>query len=192
VVLGLDKSRFLITGLPRTRTTWLTVLFNCLGVNARHERDLHFDSMEHLVDWLGKGTEKSPNGLIDGFASIAYPSFALKIVEDNPIVFVKRPVSEVIESWHKWQGHNGHDSMIENAMKNYYHFIAEMPEQTLVVEYKDLDKYETVNEIVNYCTNKTIEKELFHFLNHTKIELHGPKCTEFTKNNPKAYLQHIE
>ena len=188
----LDKSRFLITGLPRCRTTWLTVVFNCVGVDTRHERDLYFDSMDQLRDWLDQGTEQNPHGLVDGFATIAYPTFALEVFKGHPIMFINRPVSEVMESWNRWLGFETPQGVIENAINNYYKFIDAMPKDALVINYSDLDNYDTLSHITEFCTNKKLNKSLFHFLNHTKIELHASKCAEFTKRNPKEYLQHPE
>ena len=188
----IDKSRFLITGLPRTRTTWLTVLFNCICVEAAHERDLFFDSMNDLTEWLEGGTEKHPHGLIDGFASCAYPSYALKTFANNPIVFIKRSVKDVQRSWEEWQGYPTHQGLLYLAQKNYKRFLDEAPSQALIVNYEDLDDYKTCKKIVETCTNRTLPKSTFHFLNHVQVELHWDKCATFTRANPKPYILEVE
>lgn len=191
----MDKSRFLITGWPRTRTAWLAVLFNCLGVETLHERPLHFGDACQFSGWVKAGTPLHPRGLVDGFAAIAYPTQALRLFEGNPIVVVKRPLGEVLESWQAFMGRpiSAAEIQLENAVCNYRAFLRSMPRTARVVEYAALDDYDAVSDVVQFCTGKTVSKPLFHFLSHTRIEIHKGKGEKFLRDHPtREWVRRVE
>jgi hypothetical protein len=170
-------SSFLITGLPRCRTTWLAVLFNTLGIDTRHERS-SFSSFADLSDWLSQGTRVKPHGLVDGFASIAYPTYALDAFAEAPIVVIERDFSEAVQSWQNWSGHTLDQTAVDRLKTNHAKFV--LAEPGFKVRYTDLDDYDTVQKLVHYCTGQSLPRPLFDFLNTTKIELHLPKCRKHT------------
>jgi hypothetical protein len=173
----MDRSRFCITGLPRSRTAWLAALFCAHGIETLHEYPPFFDSLEELGAWLHAGTRDNPHGYADGFSIIHHAPLLKQHFEGCPIVVIQRDPAEVRRSWEAWDGPIS-DELFSEVMARVIGFCRETAQWTNVrrVPYGDLERYATVNELVMHCTGRPLKERTWQLFHRLKIELYKAKC----------------
>lgn len=175
----MNRSRFLITGLPRSRTAWIAALFCAHEIETIHEYPVFFKTIEQLGDWLHAGTEESPHGYVDGFSIIHHAELARQTFFDNPIVVIQRNPADVRASWEKWSGPII-DEQFSEVMRKVKTFCDQMAPYSncLIVNYDALDDYESVNKMVVHCTGRPLKQITWQLFHHLKIELHREKVSQ--------------
>jgi len=89
--------KFLITGLPRSRTAWLSALFSTDNVLCWHEPLSKLGSYEAVKSMLDNIRGYSHVGISD--SSVGFnPIFYIDYFSEYPIVVIKRPREEVVIS----------------------------------------------------------------------------------------------
>jgi hypothetical protein len=178
-----DRSRFCITGLPRSRTTWLAALMCAHGVETLHEYPPFFGNLEDLRAWLYAGTAESPHGYVDGFSIIHHAELLKQHFEDCPIAVIQRDPSEVRRSWEAWEGPIS-DEAFGAVLAKVGGFCRETARSAnvLMVPYGDLENYEAVNRLVMHCTDRALKVRTWQLFNILKIELHKEKCRPRQEN----------
>jgi hypothetical protein len=172
-----NRSRFCITGLPRSRTAWLTALLCAHGVETLHEYPPFFGSIEELGAWLYEGTPEAPHGYVDGFCIIHHAPLLKQHFASSPIVVIKRNHAEVRRSWEAWEGPIS-DEMFAEVMAKVVGFVRETASwpNVLAIPYPDLEHYGAVNRIVMHCTGRELKPRTWQLFHRLKIELHKAKC----------------
>jgi len=172
----MDKSRFCITGLPRSRTAWLAALMCAHGVETLHEYPPFFDSLEELRAWLYAGTAADPHGYVDGFSIIYHPELVKRHFADSPIVLIVREPKDVRRSWEAWDGPIANE-VFTAAMTRAVRFATESVERpnVLVIPYEQLEHYKAVNRLVEHCTDRALKYRTWQLFHRLKIELHKDK-----------------
>jgi hypothetical protein len=171
----MDRSRFLITGLPRSRTAWLAALMCAHGVETLHEYPPFFANLEELRAWLYAGTEAAPHGYVDGFAIIHHAELVRQHFAEQPIVVIWRNPLEVRASWESREEPLT-DANFQRVIGKVMQFWSEIKEHpnVLTVPYALLDDYAAVNEMVIYLTGQPLKLMTFRLFHQLKIELLKP------------------
>jgi hypothetical protein len=87
---------FLITGLPRSRTAWLSVVANVPGQSyCEHEPSLRMRCLDDLVNWYRSRSENFA-GVSDSFFASALPDI-MKFIPMRALIVI-RPPDEVVSS----------------------------------------------------------------------------------------------
>jgi hypothetical protein len=172
-----DRSRFCITGMPRSRTAWLAALMYAHGTETLHEYPPFFHSLEELGAWLCAGTAESPHGYADGFSIIYHAPLLKRHFDGCPIVVIQRHPLEVRRSWEAWDGPIS-DDLFANVMRKVIGFCRETAQSpnVLMVAYTQLETYEVVNRLVIHCTGRPLKAWTWQLFHRLKIELHKAKC----------------
>lgn len=154
--------RFLITGLPRIRSAWLTALLTAVGADVTHES---LTGPPFFGGWC------------DPTAACVWPEEAAKWIDSRPCVFINRNPLECRVSWEKWAG-------VE--LGNWQEICTNVAQFSLltspvVIEYKDLEEYSTVAHIVKYCVGRYLPKYTWRVFNNLKIEQHLAKAQAYAQ-----------
>lgn len=173
----MDKSRFCITGLPRSRTAWLAALMCAHGIETLHEYPPFFDSLEELRAWLYAGTVADPHGYVDGFSLIYHAPLVKQHFADSPIVLIVREPKDVRRSWEAWDGPIDNE-VFAAMMARVVRFATEAigHPNVLAVPYAELEHYATANRIAEHCTDRALKYRTWQLFHRLKIELHKGKC----------------
>jgi len=144
---GESTIKFLITGLPRCRTAWLSAVMCAHGSPCIHDAIIR-DCPE---GW----------GISDPGAATVYPDSALLALGDAPLVIVTCRQLDSRVSFEKEFG-NVSDQSWNVMMQNYLMFKAMVDTRanTLFVPVEELSDDETVGEIVKLCTKQEPSLEI--------------------------------
>ena len=93
------SGRFLIAGLPRCRTAWLSVATTTASSFCYHEPVAHLDSFEALVD-LWKPIPGHAAGVSDSCLSLQLERI-LETVKPR-VLLVERPLMDIVASFRKY------------------------------------------------------------------------------------------
>jgi hypothetical protein len=173
----MDRSRFCITGLPRSRTAWLSALLCAHGIETLHERAPFFADLEGLREWLYAGTAESPHGYVDGLAIIHNAALVKQHFADCPIVVIRRDAADARRSWEAWDRAPISDEAFAEAMAKVSGFCEEaaVRANVLIVPYAELESYEAVNRLVMHCTGRPLKVRTWQLFHRLKIEVHRAK-----------------
>lgn len=145
------KKYFFITGLPRSRTAWISALFNTHeDVICLHEPINQFGSWETIKDYMDSLPYKHV-GVSD--STIAIHSYFFKENFSNcPVIFVKRDENEVINSLKSFLFISKEDSeKIIAPLLDCIPFLLQTCYKTAVVEYDLLNNNKVIKAIWDYC-----------------------------------------
>lgn len=124
------KPKFFITGLPRSRTAWLAVYFNCLG-----QRCLH-DGFKNS----GVGIMENYDGNVD--SGLMLTNYEL-IYPDAKVVIIERPLRDVANSIQRMGLVWPTDAMLINHQRQLNLM------KGLRVKFHEIDR--RLEEITTYC-----------------------------------------
>lgn len=161
---------FFITGLPRSRTAWLSVLLsdqdsfcyhellsNCQGISEFHKKlsNPFFNKVGNSDSGLSLYWDKIKN-----------------YYKNCPLILIYRNEQESLDS-------------LKNSLKlsqEQAEFVIEYTSEklktldpTLTVYYEDLDNYEICNDIFKHIINKNLKYEKWEALNKLNITVELPK-----------------
>jgi len=143
------SNQFIITGLPRSRTAWLSALFCDRDVVCFHELINKFASLELMKEYIDSLHYKYV-GISDSSIGIR-KNFYIDNFKYVPFLIIKRDKDEVVKSFSKVSGLTQKQNaetinLIEsgiNEIKQNCDFLE--------VEYNDLNNEETLKLIFEYC-----------------------------------------
>jgi hypothetical protein len=162
---------FLVTGLPRIRSAWFTVLFQALGVDACHEYRSRFDSLDAFVDWLRAPTFK---GWCDPSAVCLFPEIAAHEFKGAKVVIIERNPAESRSALQRWSGLPlPHWNVV---LENLNLFRRTIEADVLTVQYRNLDRFEVVASVVRHCSGIDLPFPVWREFDLLKIEQHMPKA----------------
>jgi len=201
---------FLITGLPRSRTAWMSMYFQGLrNTKCLHEPVRHLPIKESIQEYLSK----KPNGWLEYqkyYRGISTSGFSLwegeckELFYKGKCVIILREPIDVIMSLSKMEGvrdtednaritYNQMNELLLQTAQNYLRM------DTITVQYEDLDCKETMKKVhkhlvptIEWCDDYWEQmNELNITINEQKsIMMEKPKLTEYHKLNPnKQTLQ---
>ena len=133
---------FLITGLARSRTKWLSDYFTQSGAPCLHEA-FGYCSDDVILSLLSAGVGISDTGLWLSLVDSNYSKDMHNwfVHSDIPLVFIKRPLDEIRTSLEAINMQSPFEDMAD----------IELPDRTLIVPFHEIN--ERIEEIHRHCTD---------------------------------------
>lgn len=207
--LNRGSNRFVITGLPRSRTAWMSMYFQGLrNINCLHEPVRHLPTKESLEEYLSKdnyngGSSNKDNYNYNGVSTSGFSLWekeCKKLFFKSKCVIILREPIDVIQSLSKMKGvrdiednemivYNQMNELLLQTSQNYLRM------DTITVRYEELDSKETMKKVhkhllptVKWCEDYWEQmNELNITINEEKsIMMEKPKLTEYHKLNPNT------
>jgi hypothetical protein len=153
----------LVLGLPRSRTTWLSVFLSYAGWDFYHDMLVDVDSTEDLVNRL----RMPKTGTVETGMARAFHFLADELGELR-VVVVKRPIGEVAESASKfgWEFPAGYLQEESNRLDA----ISKLP-GVLTVNYADLPEEATCAEVFEFCLDLPFDRAWWADLAKQNIQI---------------------
>lgn len=166
------NSRFLVTGLPRTRSAWIAALLTAHGAPCLHEPAVAYGrrvSLKEIFD--------------DGYRGIVYPCAGLEYGAELPAAFMGHPVVVVDRDPHesraeleKWSSMTFDDAKWREAVAANETVIRGFDARR--VRYADLDKFEIVDRMVRYLTGDSLDPRIFKLFDSLDVQQHKGKALQ--------------
>ena len=161
-------NKFFITGLPRSRTAWLSTFFtgnNCFCYHEIIRVSKGFDdAIQKLLNRKEMYVGNSDSSLPIWINEIDH------ILCDSPIVIIERDMGEVVHSLTKVFGKDDYVRILDSTLKgletikNRYNYIS--------VDYNNLNEQACLEMIWNFCTpNIPFDKDKFEMLKAINISI---------------------
>lgn len=177
---------FLIFGLPRSRTTWLSRFLSYGDWSCGHDELRHMRSMSDITAWFSQPNIGSVETgaapwwrLLDGFH------------DDLRIAIVRRPVDEVVASLMALPGIVFDRDALHRAMtrldRKLDQIAARMP-RVLSVDYHDLTSEEACATLFKHCLGVMHDPDWWEFLRDKNIMTDMFATTKYCQ----AYLPAME
>ena len=162
------KNKFFITGLPRSRTAWLSTFFTGNNSFCYHEilrvSDGFSDAIKKILNRKEIYVGNSDSSLPLWIDKIDY------ILQESPIVIIERDENEVINSLTNLFGNYDWVKLIDLTLENLetikkrYNYIS--------IDYNELDKQSCLELISNFCVpNIPFDKDKFEILKTINITI---------------------
>ncbi len=139
---------YVILGLPRSRTTWLSRFLTYDNWSCGHEELRHLRSLDDARAWFSQectGTAET--------AAAPWWRMLRKFAPDTKILLVRRPVAEVVDSLMAIPGLTLDRTKLETTIayldRKLDQIAARVP--CMSVQYADLAKPETCRKVFEYC-----------------------------------------
>lgn len=153
-------------GLPRTRSTWLSVLLSYGDSYCFHE---YLSTNSFLVKHLPKLENISNVGSSDTNPM----TFNRYVIKDSPVVIINRPVNAVNFSLCNAFGFS---DICINHLDDKLNDIIQMDLNSLVIDFDDMNDINIINSIVQHLN--------LNIPHHHIVKLMGAKITQPTSNDP--------
>lgn len=163
---------FFITGLPRTRSSWLANFFTIGNTYCFHELSNNHKGTLTLREELVSRKE-GYIGISDSMLPFYYEPLA-ETLQEQRLVIVDRPFGDVVDSLTKWLRNTNTDMksvvrILEKSSKRL-HTIRDRYKH-MQVYFRDLDKPEVVEKLWYYCVpGVEFDRERYEMLNRFKVE----------------------
>lgn len=174
---------YIIYGLPRSRTAWLSCFLTYRDWTCHHEKMMY---MQRIGDF--KGLMSSPNtGSAETGA--AYGRCLMKWFAPNlKEVVILRPVEEVMESLMAidMRGMFVFDRIkLQKLMEKGRRCLDKIAKDpnVLVINYADLEKEETCTRIFEFCLPYKFDKNWWEYMDGKIITVDFPTLLAYRKNN---------
>jgi hypothetical protein len=155
--------RYLISGMPRCRTAWLTALLHAHGSRPVHDVYLRHGSIYNV---------RRP--IIDPAVALIQPMQGLRHFQNKPIVGIYSDnVEERIERLLEVMNLPGDDDKIEMMRRNYQTWYKNVGTHYHV---DALEDNQTVADIILKCTGHPGNLDVIETFQLLKIEEHIPKA----------------
>lgn len=162
---------FCIYGLPRSRTSWLSMFLSYKDWNCHHERAMYMRSMADVVELFSTpNTGSAETGAPYGRCLLKY------FVPNLKEVVILRPVDEVVDSLMNLDvsevatfDRNKLRKIIERGERALKRIITDP--NVLVVNYSDLDKEETCARIFEFCLPYKFDREWWGYYKNKNIQV---------------------
>jgi hypothetical protein len=161
---------FLIVGLPRSRTAWLSAFLTDGDVFCHHELSSYCKSPGEFVERL-LSPKYAVNGDSDPGIPIAYPALVTAL-PPHRIVFIERPeqsAKAALKSMMaKEAGLDLNDSRWFLINDAYQRMRASCPD-SMSFRFEDLDREENMEILSEYLTERPFNRERFHLFNRLRV-----------------------
>lgn len=136
---------FLVLGLPRSRTTWLSKFLTYGDWSCGHEELRHMRSLDDVTAWFSQECT--------GSAETAVAPWWRLIPDDVKIVTVRRPVADVVESLMALPGVQFDRAVLEKTMAAHDRKLDQIEARRSVfsVRYEDLANEAACAAVFQHC-----------------------------------------
>lgn len=139
---------FLVTGLPRSRTAWLSAFLTSGGAYCKHEGLL--EGVDSLVKWLNRS---ELHGDSDSGLPLVWDQVIPRLESEPKIVVILRDREEVAESLSKyWEGIDflrGLDPV--DLLNDLSVELEKIKKDALLIQYKDLENIDALRRVWEFC-----------------------------------------
>lgn len=158
-IKAVPAGSFLITGLPRIRSAWLSALLSTETLPCYHEAP---------TDKMPPIKTAAPFGLLDPGAACLYPNWALEHFAGQLIIIIERPILDSKRALEKFAGVAATNwKAIEDR---YLMFRGKAPKRTVRVRFNDLADYETVARLYAMCAHGGLSRQRFELFDGLRVE----------------------
>ncbi len=172
---------FLICGLPRSRTAWLSVFLNC-----PHELSSKTPSVDALVEKINRSEGNSDS------IQVLFLGKIMKKVPNAKLVFIHRNLLESIRAFSSVSGIKA-----ETCGELFGRIFGEMLEwkrrlpNSLWIEYEDLKNEQTAFKLWNYCRpHEEFDSERYSELEKLNIQ-QKPDLIKYAALRPHEFYTSI-
>lgn len=138
---------YFILGLPRSRTTWLSVLLSQGKDICYHEKSLEFSSLESLKIFC----EENPNCGISDTALILHWKWIRQNIPEAKIILINRNINEVIKSVQEIGLPLDSLPFLKEKLEE-----AKLDPEIVQIEFSDLNKKQYCKIIYEYCKEEPL------------------------------------
>ncbi len=162
---------FVIYGLPRSRTAWISMFLTYKDCTCHHERAMFMRSLQDVRElFAAANTGSAETGAPYGRCLLKW------LVPDIREVVILRPVEECVNSLMKidFDGMFVFDRDKLNKLmlrgRRALDKIAKDP-KVLVINYADLDKEETCKKLFEFCLPYAFDREWWTYMQDLNIQV---------------------
>lgn len=149
---------YLITGLPRIRSAWLSALLTRDDLVCYHEAPtMAMSAINGQV----------PFGLSDPGAACLYPNTALEKFGKSKVVIVERVASQSRRALEKFAGVPATNW---DALEERYHLFRRMFPNAWIIKFIHLGEYSAVDDLYRFLTGRELSHERFALFDGLRIE----------------------
>ncbi len=147
--MGSKSKKFLITGLPRSRTAWLCALFNMHpDIVCLHEPINEYPNIAAMAAYIND-VQRKYVGISDSSIG-AYSDFYIRYF-DCPILIVKRDRDEAIESYCEFLGFTKEQAEYPFSLIEKGIYEIKKAKRFLEVDFNDLDDTRVIKYVWEHC-----------------------------------------
>lgn len=173
---GYHKAPLFITGLPRSRTAWLSNLFTRSGRLVHHELQRKFDTAADYVAFMQELVTACPYGV--GDSSSLLPMIGAEVVAAFPSaswVFVERAPKDALEAAIA-ACDPGLESFIRRAWPKLQHDLADLADsiparQRFHISWHELNRERRAQELYSWATGDHLPAHVYIHLNGLNITI---------------------
>lgn len=152
---------YFILGLPRSRTTWLSVFLSHGRGMCHHEKSIEFSSLAELKEYCDEHPE---DGIADTFLIVLWKELR-QMFQEARIVVIHRPLEQVIQS-HTRLG-LGIKYLVEESRLMEE---TRQDKEILHIEYGELAKPEVCRQIYKHCVGVDVDSAWLAACQEYRIE----------------------
>lgn len=169
--MDIGLNTFFITGLPRSRTAWLSNLLTYRNSFCYHELARHGGNARDLIKKMETRTERFV-GTADSSFPIYHKSI-LELVPESKIVVIDRNINDVKNSLCEFLGgwSDELDETVEKTGKALYELTRHY--DCKIIGFNDLEDTLTVKSIVDYISPNDWDVDRFTQLDRMNVGLNS-------------------
>lgn len=165
---------FIILGLPRSRTAWLSRFLSYWDWHCGHDELRHMRSLGDIKTWLTQ-----PNTGTVETAAAPWWRLMLKYAPDAKIITVRRPVEEVIESVERL-GITGTDTVMRAIDRKLDQIERRIP-GVMSVKFSDLADETVCAKLFEHCLPYRHDPEHWRKLDAENIQIDMPALIRYCR-----------
>ena len=177
---------YIIYGLPRSRTAWLSMFLTYKDCTCHHEKAMFMRSMQDVRDlFSAPNTGSAETGAPYGRCLIKW------LIPNIKEVVILRPVDECVESLMKidFEGMFVFDRVkLQKLMEKGRRALDKIAKDpnVLVVNYSDLDKEEIVRHLFEFCLPYEFDREWWGYMKDKNIQVNLKQLFLYRYQNKSA------
>ncbi len=161
-------ARFLVTGLPRSRTAWMAALLTAHGFPCLHEPEITLGPITEIRRIFDLGWR----GISDPACYLKWPDQIERDFIGRPCLVVERNPDEAKASFECYVG---------EPVKNWGAFTGSLAIfrgkfDPLVIDFRDMDNADTMDMAVKHLTGSPLNRRTFSLFRDLRIEQHLDKA----------------
>lgn len=169
---------FLVLGLPRSRTAWLSKFLTYDGWICGHEELQHMRSLKDIKTWFNQP-------LIGTVETAAAPWWRLidVLIPGVKVLVIRRPVNEVVASLMAVCPGMFNEINLTRNMKYLDRKLNQLTRRlknVMSIDFKDLDKENTCAKVFKFCLDLPFDKEHYTKLKDQNIQINLPAMLRYS------------
>lgn len=178
------SSNFLILGLPRSRTFWLSQLLTGDGVKCYHDLTAHRATVREVAETLKAPHAAGVVGNSDSSQILVLDRLLPRLPLDTRVLFIRRPWEEAAKAFMTAAGESGGwDEAFKDLEGRLNHWQLQLYPHCMSVEFEDLDDGWIIRRIWDYLTKGLpFPTDRYHTLLDQRLTIPNAAIQEAIKN----------